>query len=313
MRQFILATGVATSGTLDGDNSANYGKVGIGYLNKSNNKLTLTNDPSKLNEQGEGFVVLLRDPQKGGNVVLPFHTNHFSFASGEYVAATTFAASVTIPAPESEYYDYTIIVTKKGKGFNERANWTASVRVKHGDTAATLATKLKDYFDKNVDNLGLTVAISGDDSNVLTFTAVEAGVDYTITPADDLTGLAVTYTTHGIPAYGDAKYIIDLANKAAADAGFEYTYEDTPHLLYPNYPLNPLAQPDGEDSGFDIITMRCAEPRDVKTRDEVVHQIIQIALPAGSGGDLVAVLSSITIGETGITNFNQFPSEGEGN
>lgn len=310
MRQFILATGVATSGTLDGDNSANYGKVGIGYLDKSNNKLTLASDISKLVEQGEGFVVLLRDPQKGGNVVLPFHTNHFSFASGEYVAATTFAASVTIPAPESEYYDYTIIVTKKGKGFNERANWTASVRVKHGDTAATLATKLKDYFDKNVDNLGLTVAISGDDSNVLTFTAVEAGVDYTITPADDLTGLAVTYTTHGIPAYGDAKYIIDLANKAAADAGFEYTYEDTPHLLYPNYPLNPLAQPDGEDSGFDIITMRCAEPRDVKTRDEVVHQIIQIALPAGSGEDLAEVLMEISLSETGQNNFNTTISGG---
>ena len=305
MRQFILATGVATSGTLDGDNSANYGKVGIGYLDKDNNKLTLTNKPSKLIEQGEGFVVLLRDPQKGGNVVLPFHTNHFSFVKGEYVAATTFAASVTIPTPDSEYDDYTLIVTKKGKGFNERANWTASVRIKHGDTAATLATKLKDYFDKNVDNLGLTVAISGDDSNVLTFTAVEAGVDYTITPADNLTGLEVTYTTHGIPAYGDAKYITDLANKAAADAGFEYTYEDTPHLLYPNYPLNPLAQPDGEDSGFDIITMRCAEPRDVKTRDEVVHQIIQIALPAGSGVTLVDVLSKITAGETGISNFNQ--------
>lgn len=305
MRQFILATGVATSGTLDGDNSSNYGKVGIGYLDKSNNKLTLASDLTPLMEQGEGFVVLLRDPQKGGNVVLPFHTNHFSFVSGEYEAATTFVGSVTIPDPDSEYYDYTIIVTKKGKGFNERANWTASVRVKAGDTAATLATKLKDYFDKNVDNLGLTVAISGDNSNVLTFTAVEAGVDYTITPADDLTGLEVTYTAHGLPAYGDAKYIIDLANKAAADAGFEYTYEDTPHLLYPSYPLNPLAQPDGEDSGFDIITMRCAEPRDVKTRDEVVHQIIQIALPAESGADLVEILSTITAGETGISNFNQ--------
>ena len=305
MRQFILATGVVTSGTLDGNNSANYGKVGIGYLDKSNNKLTLTDSASLLKQQGEGFVVLLRDPQKGGNVVLPFHTNHFSFVKGEYIAATTFAASVTIPTPDSEYDDYTLIVTKKGKGFNERANWTASVRVKQGDTAEDLAIKLKDYFDKNVDNLGLTIAISGDDSNVLTFTAVEAGVDYTITPADNLTGLEVTYTTHGIPAYGDAKYITDLANKAAADAGFEYTYEDTPHLLYPNYPLNPLAQPDDEDSGFDIITMRFAEPRDVKTRDEVVHQIIQIGLPAGSGDDLVEILSDITAGETGISNFGR--------
>ena len=153
--------------------------------------------------------------------------------------------------------------------------------------------ELKDYFDKNVDNLGLTVAISGDDSNVLTFTAVEAGVDYTITPADDLTGLAVTYTTRGIPAYGDAKYITDLANKAAADAGFEYTYEDTPHLLYPNYPLDPLAANPAQDTGFTIYTLRCAEPRDVKTRDEVVHQIIQVAFPTGQDGVFEAICKKL--------------------
>lgn len=295
MRQFILAKGLVTSGSVDADNSANYGKVGVGYVDKATNKLMFgaAADMTKILDEGEGYIVLLRDPQKGGNVVLPFHKNHFSFVKGEYVAATTFVGSVTIPTPDSEYYDYTLIVTKKGKGFNERANWTASVRVKHGDTAATLATKLKDYFDKNVDNLGLTVAISGNDSNVLTFTAVEAGVDYTITPADDLTGLAVTYTTRGIPAYGDAKYITDLANKAAADAGFEYTYEDTPHLLYPNYPLDPLAANPAQDTGFTIYTLRCAEPRDVKTRDEVVHQIIQVAFPTGQDGVFEAICKKL--------------------
>lgn len=295
MRQFILAKGLVTSGSVDADNSANYGKVGVGYVDKATNKLMFgaAADMTKILDEGEGYIVLLRDPQKGGNVVLPFHKNHFSFVKGVYIAATTFVGSVTIPTPDSEYYDYTLIVTKKGKGFNERANWTASVRVKHGDTAATLATKLKDYFDKNVDNLGLTVAISGNDSNVLTFTAVEAGVDYTITPADDLTGLAVTYTTRGIPAYGDAKYITDLANKAAADAGFEYTYEDTPHLLYPNYPLDPLAANPAQDTGFTIYTLRCAEPRDVKTRDEVVHQIIQVAFTTGQDGVFEAICKKL--------------------
>ena len=53
-------------------------------------------------------------------------------------------------------------------------------------------------------------------------------------------------------------------------------------MLYPKYPLNPLASADSEDAGFTIFTLRFAEPRDVKTRDEVVHQIVQVAFPTGS-------------------------------
>ena len=95
-------------------------------------------------------------------------------------------------------------------------------------------------------------------------------------------GVAITVSAHGIPAYGDAKYVQDLAEKAAADAGFEYTYRDTNYYMYPNYPLNPLAQPNAADVGYTIFTLRFAEPRDVKTRDEVVNQIIQVAFPTGA-------------------------------
>ena len=61
--------------------------------------------------------------------------------------------------------------------------------------------------------------------------------------------------------------------------GYEYTYDDDLGALYPKYHFNPLAQADGEDSGFNIYTLRFAEPRMVKTRDEVVHQIVQIVVP----------------------------------
>lgn len=94
--------------------------------------------------------------------------------------------------------------------------------------------------------------------------------------------IAVTVTTHGLPAYGDAAYITDLANKAAADAGIEYTYRDTYTELYPAYPINPLKQPDSADAGYTIFTLRFAVPREMKTRDEVVHQIVQIAFPTGA-------------------------------
>ena len=69
---------------------------------------------------------------------------------------------------------------------------------------------------------------------------------------------------------------------AAADAGFNDTYQSDVSLLYPNFPLNPLKQADAADTGFTIFTLRFAEPRDVKTRDEVVNQIVQVAFPTGS-------------------------------
>lgn len=231
--------------------------------------------------------VLIRSVEHGGNVLIPFHPNHYHFVRADYQAATTFAASIVIPAPDSDYYDYTIIAVKKGKKFNERNKWTASIRVKSNDTATTIADRLAKYFNDNKDGLGLTVV---NNAGTLTFTAVKAGEDFELVPADDLVGTDVTYTTRGKSALGDAAYIKDLADKAAADAGFEYTYEDDVKALYPNYHFNPLAQPDGEDSGFSIFTLRWAEPRYMKTRDEVVHQILQIVVPTSVANNLANVL-----------------------
>lgn len=231
--------------------------------------------------------VLIRSAEHGGNVLIPFHPNHYHVVRADYQAATTFAASIVIPAPDSDYYDYTIIAVKKGKKFNERNKWTASVRVKSNDTATTIADRLAKYFNDNKDGLGLTVVNT---AGTLAFTAVNAGEDFELVPADDLVGTDVTYTTRGKSALGDAAYIKDLADKAAADAGFEYTYEDDVKALYPNYHFNPLAQPDGEDEGFSIFTLRWAEPRYMKTRDEVIHQILQIVVPTSVANDLDEIL-----------------------
>ena len=43
-----------------------------------------------------------------------------------------------------------------------------------------------------------------------------------------------------------------------------------------------MKQADAEDKGFTIFTLRFAVPREVKTRDEVVHQIVQVAFPTGA-------------------------------
>ena len=297
MRQLLFATSLVTSGAVSSVTTE--GAFGLAGINPSTGEMTFINAPIPIFENGAPYLdqngehhlnlVLVRSAANGGNVVLPLYPNHYDAAKGEYQAATTFAATLTVPTPDSEYYDYTIIAVKKGKKFNERNKWTASVRVKSTDTAGALAQKLADYFNANKDGLGLEVTISGNDSNVLTFTAIKAGEDYEIVPADDLMGLSVTYTTRGKEAFGDAKYVKDLADKAAADVGYEYTYQDDLDVLYPDYHFNPLAQGDSADSGFNIYTLRFAEPRMVKTRDEVVHQIVQIVCPTSVNLDDILI------------------------
>ena len=73
-----------------------------------------------------------------------------------------------------------------------------------------------------------------------------------------------------------------MATKAAADAGIEYTYQDPATLIYPDYPLNPLTQPDSADVGYTVFTLKFAEPREMKTVDQTINQIVQIALPTGA-------------------------------
>lgn len=294
MRQFLLCGNVAYTTATQLDNVAN-GAVGFFYNN--NGQLAVTNTGAEITK--EAMLVLGRSGN-AGPVVLPIFKNNFSYVKGEYTAATTFKAETTIAAP-TQVGNYSIIVAKKGVKFNERNKWTAMVHIKDVSTTAnTLAQKLADAINANSVGSGVSASV---DAAKITITATEAGVDYEIIGADLLTNQAVTVSVSGIPAYGDASYVQDLANKAAADAGFEYTYRDDVNYLYPYYPLNPLAQANTTDTGFTIFTLRFAEPRDVKTRDEVVNQIIQVAFPTGA--------TSITTFETVLKALAGQTSDGD--
>ena len=276
MRQFILGGSAYPTGAVDA--STSYGNVGFAYVDKADNKTKFTSTGEEILPDGEGYLVLIRKNENQGNVVLPLHKNHFSYVKGEYDDSRYDYYSATLTVPDVDaYLDYTIIVVAKGKTFNERNKWSFNVHSKASDDAASIAGKLVDAINANL-SVGVTAAANG---AAITITGKEKGVDFNVVPADELVDVEVTQTNVGMP-YGSAEYVKDLAEKAAADAGFEYLYDDNPHLLYPAYPLNPLANADSEDAGFTIFTIRCAEPRDVKTRDEVVHQIIQVAFPTGS-------------------------------
>lgn len=286
MRNFVLGKTLGANNTLVENLAA--GAVGFAALN-SNGKLAVTTSiDSFLANNKKGYFVLGRSVELGGPVVLPVFANHFSFSIGEYEAATTFEGAFDIPESIVSGEEYTIVVVKKGVKFNERNKWTASVVAKDSDTSATIATKLTSLINSNSESSGVSATASDE---TITITSSKSGVDYAILGADSLLGVAATYTTHGNTAYGDASYVKDLANKAAADAGFEYTYMGDVNYLYPDYPLNPLKNADSADTGFNILTFRFAEPREVKTVDDVVHQIIQVALP--SGVDIATTLGTL--------------------
>lgn len=277
MRQFILAGNVAYPTQNDDLSTVAAGAVGFYY--NDNGQLKVDGDGTHITK--EGMLVLGRAAKDGGPVVLPIFKNNFSYVKGTYQASTKFTATITIPAP-TRIGDYTIVVVKKGMQFNYRNKWSATCYVGDVDMEASeLATKLQTAINANSEGSGVTA--EADDATI-TITANEAGVDYEIVGADELMGTNGAVTTIGMQAYGDAKYVIDLADKAAADAGFEYTYYTWTKNLYPNYPINPLKSADSTDTGFTIFTLRFSEPRDVKTRDEVVNQIIQVAFPTGAAG-----------------------------
>lgn len=239
-----------------------------------NGQYTVDSDGTKIKDKG--YIFLGKEDAKGGDVIVPIYKNKFSFTKMVYKAAGAYTGNFTIPAP-TVGDDLTVVVVKKGVQFNERNKWTATMRVKDGQDASVCAKELAEQLNNNPASGVKAVA----EAAKITITAVNKGEDYKIALGDDLFGVAVTETPAVTPL-ADANYIKDLAMKAAADAGIEYTYQDPANLIYPGYPLNPLAQPDSADAGYTVFTLKFAEPREMKTVDQSINQIVQIALPTSA-------------------------------
>lgn len=277
MRNFILAANAAYPDTLP---LTTAGEVSISYLADGVETLVKDADTAaKLKDRG---MITWKNPNSElGQIVFPFYKKDLSYSVSRYAAAaTTFSANFTIASVKASS-DYTVIIVKNGVKFNERNKWTSTIHAGKNDTSKTVADKIAAHINANTVGSGVSAVSDNTTDGKITITAKKAGQPYTIVLADELQGLTATTTNAGLPVINDAAAIKDMANKAAADAGFEYTYDEFAGL-YPAYPLNPLAQPDKADTGFTVYTIRFAEPRDMKTRDEVVHQIIQIAYPTNS-------------------------------
>lgn len=214
-----------------------------------------------------------------GNRVLPIYNNKLSYVVSTYQAPTTFTQTLTVKT--QGIGDYTLIVAKKGVGFNERNKWTSTIHVfDDTETEAKIAEKLAKSINNNSVSSGVKATVSG---AVITITAIKAGVDYALVPADYLTASTLGTATAGTCGQNTVEHIKDLHAKAAADMGFNDTQQFT-ELLYKGYEIDPLAGTPATDYGFDVVTVKFAEPRETRTVDQDVNQIIQVAFPRTSTG-----------------------------
>lgn len=276
MRQFLPAGNVEYNSAASPD-LVPAGAIGLFYMKDGATTAVTAADAASV--KAKMFqLVLGRDSAKGGPVILDIHKNNFEYSKMTAEAAVKFKAEFTV-GDITEMEDHSVIFVKKGVKFNERANWTATVHATLGkETPEYVAEQIAKFVNDNP-TLGLTATAAG---AKVTVEAVVAGPDYEVVPADGLYGVKVTYTNHGKTGQGTVAHIKDLALQAAADAGFRDTYQDDVTLLYPNYPYDPMRSTAATEPTFVVYTLRFAVPRAVKTRDEVVNQIVQIAVPTGA-------------------------------
>lgn len=193
----------------------------------------------------------------------------------ESQTSANYTGAVTIPTPE-DGDTFTLILVKKGAVPHERNTWTATETIFDAtkQTATKVAEKLANYFKAFADSGSLPVEVSVSGA-AITITGLKG--DWTLKCGDDLYGTEVTETPR-VRAI-DKAYIEDLASQCAAGKGFTDTYQNG-DSIYPGYPE------EVEDTTYVLYTLRFAVPRlSAKTRDEVVSQLVHIAIPT-SNSDL---------------------------
>lgn len=285
MRQFILGGNVAYASSLEsiaaGALAVSYLKDGVPTLSKKGNE-----DNFKSAE-----LILGNANKVVGNVVIPLYANNFTYSKMAYEASTKYNGELTIGSVVDNT-DYTVIIAKKGVPFNERNKWSFTVRSKTSTAATDLVKEFVKQINASTNIHGIKADVS---SSTLQLNGVKNAEDFEVIVADGLFETEVTQV-HATIGTGSAEIVKDMARKAAADAGIEYTYQDDVYYLYPNYPLNPLASPDASDTGFEIFTMRFNEPREVATMSDTVNTIVQVALPTGGAGNVAfeTVLKGMT-------------------
>lgn len=287
MRNFLIAKSFYKTSSTDKEDLVIEGNITNGVLGLFDleSGVPLSGVPKK------GGLMVLGNTE--GNRVLPIYNNKLSYVASIYQAPVTFSQTVTVVS--QGIGDYTLIVAKKGVGFNERNKWTSTIHVFDEDeTVASIAQKLTNSINNNSVSSGVQATVSG--ANI-TVTAIKSGVDYALVLADYLTASTLATATAGSYGQNTTEHIKDLHAKAAADMGFNDTQQFT-ELLYKGYEIDPHVGAPTTDYGFDVVTIKFAEPRETRTVDQDINQIIQIAFPRANND----TANQIGAAAKGLTN-----------
>lgn len=277
MKQLLIVNSKAAlnGGASTPRDLSNMAAGAVGFYQLDDTSKWLSAKPTK------NFAIVLG----GGGKKVPFiipevDVNSLSVTYADYDHGNNVTAGILMPEPVSGK-TYTLMFVKGGTTFNERSTWTVSEYIPEGVTktanelAKAFATRIQSMIDLN----GFPFRIVGNGitgaGNRLDFYAQDT-TQWKIIPTDGLAGVSLEDVQDASPAVGDKAYIQDLASRCAAGKGFNYLGEDGGEI-YPGYPEVV------EDIQYDIITLRFAVPRVAsKTRDEVVNQVVHIAVPSAS-------------------------------
>lgn len=168
---------------------------------------------------------------------------------------------------------------KHGVPFNERNNWSFSFvapsdLILNENNVRTFEGWITDEYAKVKDTLPVEIDVHGD--GCIYFTALDEESEFTVNIADDMPAMNIDGTNHAKAAVNDTAYLKNLALQCAAGRGHNYTEGDVLDL-YPEFASVP------DNTTFTVFTLTWNVGRkSAKTRDEVVNQVLHIALPTGA-------------------------------
>lgn len=167
---------------------------------------------------------------------------------------------------------------KHGVPFNERNNWSFSFvapsdLILNEANVGTFETWINNEYAKVKDTLPVAINAS---SSTITFNALDRESEFTVNVADDMPTMEVEDIINASAAVNDTAYLKNLARQCAAGRGHNYTEGDVLDL-YPEFASVP------DNTTFTVFTLTWNVGRkSAKTRDEVVNQVLHIALPTGA-------------------------------
>lgn len=210
----------------------------------------------------------------------------FSYTKTVYADGIKFSANIIIPTPV-EGKDYTLTMAKKGVVFNERNKWSATTKVRKGDSASTIATRLGNQLTAFGKNEAFEVEVV---EGKIKVTATNY-TDWNLIAGDDLFGTEVN-SISCLPPVCDDAYIKDLYRQCLGDEGV-YGTDPSGLKLYSDPTIS-------SPVGWTLYTLQYYNPKPFKTTTgEDVRQIVHIAIPVAKAATLDILASFINPVATG--------------